>query len=65
MADYPRYAIYYAPAPGSDLDRFGAQLLGYDAYSGENLPFPEGIMQIASDWRDLTKESTKYGFMPR
>jgi len=62
MADYPRYAIYYAAAPGSDLDRFGAQVLGYDAYSGEDLPFPEGIMQIASDWRDLTKDPRKYGF---
>ena len=62
MADYPRYAIYYAPAPGSDLDRFGTQVLGYDAYSGEDLPFPERIMQIASDWRDLTKDPRRYGF---
>ena len=31
------------PAPGSALDRFGAQLLGYDAYSGEDLPFPDGV----------------------
>jgi len=38
MADYPRYAIYYAPAPASDLDRFGAQLLGYDAFTGETCP---------------------------
>ena len=57
MADYPRYAIYYAPAPGSDLDRFGAELLGYDAFSGEDLPFPDGILQAAPDWRDLTERS--------
>ena len=62
MANYPRYAIYYAPAPGSDLDRFGAQLLGYDAFGGEDLPFPDGIMQMAPDWRDLTKDPRKYGF---
>ncbi len=62
MADYPRYAIYYASAPGSDLDRFGAQLLGYDAYTGEDLPFPDSIMQKAPDWRDLTKDPRKYGF---
>jgi putative phosphonate metabolism protein len=62
MGDYPRYAIYYAPAPRSDLDRLGAQLLGYDACSGEDLPFPEGIMQMAPDWRDLTKDPRKYGF---
>ena len=40
MATSPRYAIYYAPAPGSELDRFGAQLLGYDAFCGDDLPFP-------------------------
>jgi putative phosphonate metabolism protein len=62
MADYPRYAIYYASAPGSDLDRFGARLLGYDAYTGEDLPFPDSSMQIAPDWRDLTKDPRKYGF---
>ncbi len=33
MANYPRYAIYYTAAPGSALDRFGASLLGYDAYA--------------------------------
>ena len=62
MADHPRYAIYYASAPGSDLDRFGAQLLGYDAYSGEELPFPNDIIRMAPDWRDLTKDPRKYGF---
>jgi putative phosphonate metabolism protein len=62
MADYPRYAIYYAPAAGSDLDRFGAQLLGYDAYSGEDLPFPNDVIRMAPDWCDLTKEPRKYGF---
>jgi putative phosphonate metabolism protein len=62
MADYPRYAIYYVPAPGSDLDRFGGQLLGYDAYSGEDLPFPDGIARIVPDWRDLSKDPRKYGF---
>jgi putative phosphonate metabolism protein len=62
MADYPRYAIYYAPPPGSDLDRFGAQLLGYDAFGGEDLPFPVLILQAAPDWRDLTSDPRKYGF---
>ena len=62
MATYPRYAIYYVSAPGSDLDRFGAHTLGYDAFSGEDLPFPDGIMQMAPDWCDLTQEPRKYGF---
>ena len=62
MADSPRYAIYYAPAPGSGLDRFGATLLGYDAFTGKDLPFPEDILQVAPDWRGLTGDPRKYGF---
>jgi putative phosphonate metabolism protein len=62
MTAYPRYAIYYAPKPGSDLDRFGAHLLGYDAFSGSEPPFPHGIEQMVSDWRDLTQDPRKYGF---
>jgi putative phosphonate metabolism protein len=60
MANHPRYAIYHAPAPGSDLDRFGAELLGYDAYEGIDLPFPDTVER--SDWRDLTEDPRKYGF---
>jgi putative phosphonate metabolism protein len=62
MATFPRYAIYYVSPPGSDLDRFGAQLLGYDAFSGEDLPYPDGITQSVPDWRDLTRDPRKYGF---
>jgi putative phosphonate metabolism protein len=62
MANYPRYAIYYAPAPGSDLVRFGAHLLGYDAFGGGDLPFADGIEQTVPDWRDLTQDPRKYGF---
>ena len=59
MANYPRYAIYFTAAPESALDRFGASLLGYDAHSGKDLPFPDGL---PSDWRDLTQDPRKYGF---
>jgi putative phosphonate metabolism protein len=62
MASYPRYAIYYVATPGSDLDRFGAQLLGYDALGGADLPFPDDILQTVPDWRDLTRDPRKYGF---
>ena len=62
MADYPRYAIYYVPAPVSDLDRFGAQLLGYDAFNGEDLAFPDDILKQAPDWREQTTDPRKYGF---
>jgi putative phosphonate metabolism protein len=62
MADSPRYAIYYAPAPGSGLDRFGAALLGYDALTSDDLPFPEGVLQATPDWRELCSDPRKYGF---
>lgn len=60
MANYPRYAIYYAPAPGSVLDRFGAEMLGYDAHRGIDLPFLDGIG--IPDWRAVTQDPRKYGF---
>jgi putative phosphonate metabolism protein len=62
MAGSPRYAIYYAAAAGGDLDRFGASLLGYDAFSGEDLAFPDGVLRQVADWRDLTRDPRKYGF---
>src|ERR1700744_1520754 len=62
MADSPRYAIYYAPQSGGALDRFGASLLGYDAYRGEELPFPDGMASAVPDWRELTQDPRKYGF---
>jgi putative phosphonate metabolism protein len=62
MANFPRYAIYYASPHGSDLDRFGAEHLGYDAWSGEDLPFPERVVQAVPDWRELTEDPRKYGF---
>jgi putative phosphonate metabolism protein len=60
MANFPRYAIYYAPAPGSVLDRFGATILGYDAHQGIDLPFTDGI--AVPDWHELTRDPRQYGF---
>jgi putative phosphonate metabolism protein len=62
MANFPRYAIYYTAARDSALDRFGAQLLGYDAWTGEELSFPDFAMQAAPDWEQLTQDPRKYGF---
>jgi putative phosphonate metabolism protein len=62
MADFPRYAIYYAPDPGTALDDFGASLLGYDARSATDLPFPGDVTLIMPDWHDLTRDPRKYGF---
>ena len=59
---FPRYAIYYVPARDSLLDRFGAKLLGYDAWTGETLPFPDFATQTATDWQELTQDPRKYGF---
>jgi putative phosphonate metabolism protein len=62
MTGFPRYAIYYVSMPGGALDRFGAQLLGYDALNGDQLPFPDDVVQLVPDWRDLTRDPRKYGF---
>ena len=62
MTDFPRYAIYYAAQPDSALDRFGRQLIGYDAYGGDELAFPEHIAAQVPDWRDLTADPRQYGF---
>lgn len=62
MTAFPRYAIYYVAAAGSDLDRFGAQLLGYDALAGTDLAFPDEVMKTVPDWRELTRDPRKYGF---
>ena len=62
MSNTQRYAIYYAPAPASDLGRFGARLLGYDAFGGDDLPFPEDVTRAVPDWRELTADPRKYGF---
>ncbi|MCA6120883.1 DUF1045 domain-containing protein [Bradyrhizobium sp. WSM 1704] len=59
MGNFPRYAIYHAPSADSELHRFGATMLGYDAASGGDLPFPDGV---APDWRELTQDPRKYGF---
>ena len=61
MASYPRYAIYYAPDPGSVLDRFGVELIGYDAHQGLDVPFPSGI-GLPTDWQEITGDPRKYGF---
>lgn len=57
-----RYAIYYAPEPGSPLDRFGAAWLGRSAHTGaavERTAVP-GIEP--QRLHDLTAEPRRYGF---
>lgn len=58
----PRYAIYYAPATQSPLWRFGSATLGYDAVTGEDLPFAVPPGCDAAGWAARTEEPRRYGF---
>ncbi|WP_339035726.1 DUF1045 domain-containing protein [Bradyrhizobium symbiodeficiens] len=62
MTGFPRYAIYFATGSDAALSRFGAELLGYDAYTGNELPFPHDALHVAPDWRDISADPRKYGF---
>lgn len=57
-----RYAIYFVPAPASDLYGFGSSMLGYDCYTGADLPRPADLDVEDADWRALTEEPRRYGF---
>lgn len=62
MTGFPRYAIYFAAGADHALSRFGAELLGYDAYTGDEMSFPHDALHVAPDWRDITADPRKYGF---
>lgn len=57
-----RYAVYFAPAPGTALWTMGSALLGYDAASGAEVEamVPEGWSATA--WHALTDDPRRYGF---
>lgn len=57
-----RYAIYFVPAADTTLWRFGSEVLGYDAYSEQEVPqwHPEGI--APRDWHAMTEDPRLYGF---
>lgn len=62
MSEYPRYAIYFAPDADRALTRFGAETLGYDAYSGHDIDHPKAIVADFADWADMSADPRKYGF---
>ncbi|WP_314948968.1 DUF1045 domain-containing protein [Bradyrhizobium cosmicum] len=62
MTGFPRYAIYFAAGSNSAISRFGAELLGYDPYTGEEVSFPREALDVAPDWREVTTDPCKYGF---
>lgn len=57
-----RYAIYFAPAAGSDLARFGDRWLGRDAETGKAVPQPVLDGLDADRLRTLTEAPRHYGF---
>ncbi len=57
-----RYAIYFVPAADSDLYRFGSAMLGYDCYSGDDVPMPAEPGLDPRTWHKLTDEPRRYGF---
>ena len=62
MSAAPRYAIYFAPSPDAALYRFGAALLGYDAFKPEDIDHPSQALRTFADWHELTADPRKYGF---
>src|SRR5271163_1509402 len=60
--DSGRYAIYFAPDPGSALARVGAEWLGYDVAAGASVPQPQisGISSVRL--YEITEEPRRYGF---
>lgn len=52
-----RYAVYFAPPPGSPFHQIGSRWLGRDAFTGELLDQPP-VVELAG----LTEEPRRYGF---
>jgi putative phosphonate metabolism protein len=58
----PRFAIYFVPAAETALYRFGAAVLGYDCYSGEDVAHPSDLGISETEWIELAQEPRSYGF---
>lgn len=57
-----RYAVYFAPEPGSALARFGAAWLGHDVATGEAAAQPAVAEISAGRLHEITAEPRRYGF---
>ncbi|MDN0082849.1 DUF1045 domain-containing protein [Crenobacter sp. SG2305] len=57
-----RYALYYAPRPGSDLAVRGAAWLGRDAVSGQAFAQPVVEHMSAERFSQLTAAPARYGW---
>lgn len=58
----PRYALYFAPAPSSDLWQRASALLGYDAARGCDVDAPTLAGISASVLAHATEKPRRYGF---
>jgi putative phosphonate metabolism protein len=58
----PRFAIYFVPPADTALYRFGASVLGYDCYAGEDVERPRDGDLTPAEWAALTAEPRRYGF---
>jgi hypothetical protein len=65
MADYPRYAIYYVPAPGSDLDRFGGHCSATTLIAERTCPFRTASRGSCRTGATCPRIHENMGFMPR
>lgn len=54
----PRYALYALAEPGSALEAFGRTVLGYDNGTGEAVPHPADLQDLA----EVTDGARIYGF---
>ncbi len=57
-----RYAIYYMPHEQSALARFGCSVLGYDAVSGTDIPYPDHPVFLDPAALGWTAAPRRYGF---
>ena len=63
MSAKPRYAVYFAPEAGSDLEAFGRAWLGRDAATGETAPLSSlnGAGLRADERARIVAEPRRYG----
>lgn len=59
---WPRYAVYYAPEPGSPLAEFGADWLGRDCATGNGRPLPAVPGVAPERFAAITESARGYGF---
>ena len=57
-----RYALYYAPPPGTALAGFGARWLGRDPHGADSPALPELARVTADAWRRAVAAPRRYGF---